>query len=212
MSEPGHDESHDEAHDEHAHGEPISSSRLESFSDGVMAVIITIMAINLRPPAHANWPGLEQRLPDLAIYALSFAAVAIYWNNHHHLLRVTTTISTGVMWSNLVLLFFLSLTPVATQWVALAPGSHWSATAYALTYFLCATAYLVLSRAIVRANHHDREVMRALSYDLKGLISTAWALIVVIFAVISPYLGYVGDVLLALWWVIPDRRLIRRKS
>ncbi len=199
----------DDENKDHSHGEPIGASRLESFSDGVMAVIITIMAINLHPPAHANWHGLEQRLPDLAIYALSFAAVAIYWNNHHHLLRVTATISAAVMWSNLLLLFWLSLIPVATQWVAQSPGSTWSSTTYAMTYFLCATTYALLSRSIVRANHHNPDVVRAIGYDLKGNISTVWALVVVILAIMNPFVGYAGDVILATWWVIPDRRLVR---
>jgi uncharacterized membrane protein len=198
--------------DDHDHGDPMGSARLESFSDGVMAVIITIMAINLHPPTHADWHGLEQRLPDLAIYALSFAAIAIYWNNHHHLLRASTAISAAVMWFNLMLLFWLSLIPVGTQWVAQAPGSHWAATAYAVIYFLCAATYLALTRAIVQANHHDRRIVRALGYDLKGVGSMIFALVVVGLAILNPYLGYLGDVVVATWWVIPDRRLVKSKA
>jgi uncharacterized membrane protein len=93
----------------------VGTGRLESFSDGVMAVIITVMAFDLRPPSGANWTAVDHRLPTLLIYILSFTVIGIYLNNHHHLLRLTTTISAGVMWANLALLFWLSLTPVTTQ-------------------------------------------------------------------------------------------------
>lgn len=197
---------------EHDQSQIISTTRLESFSDGVMAVIITLMAFNLRPPAHQSWSSLSHRLPDLAIYVLSFAVIAVYWNNHHHLLRVTTTISTGVMWTNLVLLFWLSLVPVMTQWVGQAPSSRWPAVGYTLVSFLAASTYFILSRAIVRANHHDTALTTALGYDLKGFLSWAWGLVAVGLALWRPYLGYAGDIILSVLWAVPDKRLVRPNS
>ena len=192
-----------------AAGEIISSGRLESFSDGVMAVIITVMAFNLRPPAHETWAALDQRVPSLLIYVLSFTAIGIYWNNHHHLLRLTTTISGGVMWANLALLLSLSLTPVVTQWVGQAGRSQWPAVAYGVVSLLCAVTYFVLVRAIVRANHHDPTLVGALRRDVKGIISPLVSASGIALAFVSPFLSYACYGLLSLMWIIPDRRLVR---
>src|SRR5499425_2504956 len=127
-------------------------ARLEAFSDAVLAVIITIMVLELRPPDGDDLPSLESLLPKLLIYVLSFVSIGIYWNNHHHLLRATRRISGGVMWANLHLLFWLSLIPVLTEWV----GEHYEMTAPAATYSLvclCSgVAYTVLVQAIIRAD------------------------------------------------------------
>jgi uncharacterized membrane protein len=143
----------------------IGTGRLESFSDGVMAVIITIMAFNLRPPANQHWSAVAGRLPTLLAYILSFTIIGIYWNNHHHLLGLTRTISGGVMWSNLALLFGLSLVPVVTEWVGQASHSAWPAVAYGIVSLASALTYFVLVRAILRANHHDTALARALGHD-----------------------------------------------
>ena len=193
-------------------GEIISSGRLESFSDGVMAVIITLMALELRPPAGVHWSQVSHRLPSLFIYILSFTVIAIYWNNHHHLLRVTTTISAGVMWANLILLFWLSLVPVATQWVGGAYRDHLPAAAYAVVSLGAAVAYYVLTRAIVRANHHDRRLIRAVGYDVKGVLSPLLYATGVGLAFLSPYLAYGCCALVSMMWVVPDRRLAARTS
>jgi len=190
-------------------GEIISSGRLESFSDGVMAVIITVMAFNLRPPAHESWASLDQRVPSLLIYVLSFTAIGIYWNNHHHLLRLTTTISGGVMWANLALLLSLSLTPVVTQWVGQAGRSRWPAVAYGIVSLLCAVTYFALVRTIVRANHHDPTLVGALRRDVKGSVSPLVSATGIALAFVSPYLSYACFAPLSLMWIIPDRRLVR---
>ncbi len=187
----------------------VGTGRLESFSDGVMAVIITVMAFDLRPPSGANWTAVDHRLPTLLIYILSFTVIGIYWNNHHHLLRLTTTISAGVMWANLALLFWLSLTPVTTQWVGTDYKSAWPAMAYGIVSLASAMTYYVLVRAILRANHDDEVLRRALGHDVKGTISPFISLSGVLLAPVSPYLAYACFTLLSLMWIIPDRRLVR---
>ncbi len=192
-----------------AAGEVIATNRLESFSDGVMAVIITIMAFNLRPPAHDAWADVAHRLPTLLIYILSFTMIGIYWNNHHHLLRLTTTISGGVMWSNLALLFWLSLVPVVTEWVGQGATSAYPAVAYGIVSLACALAYYVLVRTILRANHHDAGLTRALGRDTKGAISPFVSIAGIALAFVNPYLSYACYAMLSLMWIIPDRRLVR---
>jgi uncharacterized membrane protein len=201
--------SHDDTPDE-VDDDVIGTGRLESFSDGVMAVIITFMAFNLRPPANQHWSAVAGRLPTLLAYILSFTIIGIYWNNHHHLLRLTKTISGGVMWSNLALLFWLSLFPFATEWVGQASNSAWPAIAYGIVSLASALAYFVLVRSILRANHHDIALSRALGHDTKGAISPFISILGIALAFVSPYLSYACYALLALMWIIPDRRLVRQ--
>src|SRR5689334_12365806 len=126
----------------------MSPARLEAFSDGVLAVIITIMVLELRPPDGDNIPALEKLIPSLLIYVLSFTFIAIYWNNHHHLLRATRRISGGVMWANLHLLFWLSLVPVVTAWVGAYHTSRLPAITYGAIGFLAGIAYYILARTL----------------------------------------------------------------
>ncbi len=189
-------------------GEIIATNRLESFSDGVMAVIITIMAFNLRPPAHDHWSDVAHRLPTLLIYILSFTFIGIYWNNHHHLLRLTTTISAGVMWANLALLFSLSLVPVVTEWVGQGADSRFAASAYGLVALVSAVVFFVLVRSILRANHHDAVLLRALGRNVKGVISPLVYAAGIGLAFINPYLAYACYALVSLMWIVPDRRLV----
>src|SRR5579862_3982490 len=128
------------------------TGRLEAFSDGVLAVIITIMAFELKAPDGGDFASLRARLPALLVYILSFTFIGIYWNNHHHLLRATPRISGWVMWANLLLLFWLSLTPVATAWVAEEYRHDWPAAVYGLVALGAALSYSLLVRTIIRAN------------------------------------------------------------
>ena len=191
-------------------GDVVGTGRLESFSDAVMAVIITLMAFNLRPPAHEDWASVAHRLPTLLIYILSFTIIGIYWNNHHLLLRLTKTISGGVMWSNLALLFWLSLVPVVSQWVGQGADSVFPAVAYGIVSLASAVTYFILVRAILRANHHDTALSRALGHDTKGAISPFVSILGIALAFVSPYLSYACYVLLSMMWIIPDRRLARQ--
>ena len=184
----------------------IGTSRLEAFSDGVMAVIITITALSLRPPAGTTLHALRLRLPELLVYILSFAFIGIYWNNHHHLLRATEHISGAVMWANLHLLFWLSLIPVVTEWVGSSYGNHLPAAVYGMVALGSAIAFSILVVAIIRANGRDSTVAQAVGSDFKGYVSIAVYALGVGLAFVNPYLAYSLYVLVALVWFIPDRR------
>jgi uncharacterized membrane protein len=182
--------------------------RLEAFSDGVLAVIITIMALELKTPATGGFHSLAGRAPELLVYVLSFTFVGIYWNNHHHLLRSAVRISGAVMWCNLHLLFWLSLVPFLTEWV----GEHWRSTApvatYAVVALACAVAYTLLQRALVRAAGGPGSALaQAIGSDRKGRISLAAYLAAFGVAFATPIISYGLFVAVALMWFVPDRRL-----
>jgi uncharacterized membrane protein len=190
-------------------GAVIDAHRLEAFSDSVMAVIITIMAFDLKTPITANWHGLEGRLPSLLVYILSFTFVGIYWNNHHHLLRATKQINGAVMWANLHLLFWLSLIPFATSWVGAEHGHSLPASAYGVVALGAALAYFVLVRKILRANANDDSIGDAIGTDVKGMISPAVYILGIGLAFVNPYLAYACYTVVALFWFVPDKRLTR---
>jgi TMEM175 potassium channel family protein len=190
-------------------GGSIDSHRLEAFSDGVMAVIITIMVLGLRTPATPDFHGLQSRFPSLLVYILSFAMVGIYWNNHHQLLRATRRISGAVMWTNLFLLFWLSLIPFATEWVGTAHRNSFPAAVYGLVALGAAFAYSALVRAILLANPNDPDIKAAVGRDLKGNVSLVIYTAGIALAFVSPYLAYACYASVSLIWFIPDRRLAR---
>jgi uncharacterized membrane protein len=183
------------------------AARLEAFSDGVIAVIITIMAFGLNVPANTTWHAVSQRLPSLLVYVLSFTLVGIYWNNHHHLLRATQRISGAVMWANLHLLFWLSLVPVATKWVGEAHLSSMPASVYGIVTFGAGVAYALLVQMIIRANGRDSLVATAIGSDVKGRLSIGLFAAGVGLAWLSPWIAYALYVVVALSWFVPDRRL-----
>ena len=183
------------------------TGRLEAFSDGVMAVIITIMVLELKPPTGTGFGDLRERIPSLLIYVLSFTFVGIYWNNHHHLLRATSRISPAVMWTNLHLLFWLSLIPVVTEWVGQASGAAAPAATYSLVALCDALAYTLLTWAIVRTEGRGSRIAAALGRDLKGRLSVLVYVVATPLAFVSPYLTYGLLVAVALMWFVPDRRL-----
>ena len=185
------------------------TGRLEAFSDGVLAVIITIMALELKAPEGADFHSLRDRLPALLIYILSFTFVGIYWNNHHHLLRAARRVTAGVMWANLHLLFWLSLIPVLTEWV----GEHYEKTAPAATYGVVglgsAIAFTILVQAIIRADGSSSLVATAIGSDTKGRVSLLAYAAATAFAFVSPWITYALFVAVAVMWFVPDRRLSR---
>jgi uncharacterized membrane protein len=185
------------------------TGRLEAFSDGVLAVIITIMALELRAPVGGSFTDLRGRLPALLIYILSFVIIGIYWNNHHHLLRAARRVTGGVMWANLHLLFWLSLIPVLTEWV----GEHYQESAPAATYglvgFGAAIAFTILTRAIIRADGGDSLVAQAIGPDYKGRISLLAYAAATGLAFVSPWIAYALIACVAVMWFVPDRRLSR---
>ena len=185
----------------------MGKDRLAAFSDGVIAIIITIMVLELHVPHGADWQALVAIAPSFLTYVLSFVYIAIYWNNHHHLLRATKRISAAVMWSNLVLLFWLSLTPFATAWV----GSNYTrvlpATTYGVVALGSALAFFVLIKSILRANVDDDAIRAAIGKNTKGKISPLIYVLGVALAFVTPYLAYGCYVTVSLVWIIPDRRL-----
>ena len=185
------------------------AERLEAFSDGVMAVIITIMVLGLKVPALATAHSLSQSLPSLLVYVLSFTVIGIYWNNHHHLLRSTERISGMVMWANLHLLFWLSLIPVLTEWVAKFYRAHLPASSYGVVTSGAAVAYWILVRAIIRCNGENSVVAQAVGSDTKGVVSIVLYLLGLGLAWVSPWIAYALYVAVAIVWFIPDRRLVR---
>jgi uncharacterized membrane protein len=185
------------------------TGRLEAFSDGVLAVIITLMALELRAPVGGSFTDLRGRLPALLVYILSFVFIGIYWNNHHHLLRAARRVTGGVMWANLHLLFWLSLIPVLTGWI----GEHHTESAPAATYgVVClgaGVAFMILTRAIIRADGSDSLVAQAIGRDYKGRVSLLSYAAAVALAFVSPWIAYALFAGVAVMWLVPDRRLSR---
>jgi uncharacterized membrane protein len=187
----------------------MGSERVEAFSDGVMAVIITILALELRPPAGPTLQDLHQEWPSLLIYVLAFTFIAIYWNNHHHLLRATTRISGAVMWANMFLLFCLSLIPVTTEWLRQAPHESLPAASFGVVGLLAAFAYFLLVHAIIRANGRDSLVGTAIASDIKGNASIAMYVAGVGLAYVEVWIAYALYAAVAVVWMVPDRRFTR---
>ena len=187
----------------------LGTARVEAFSDAVMAVIITIMAFGLRPPHGATWTAVRGSLPGLLVYVLSFVYVAIYWNNHHHLLRAADRISGAAMWANMFLLFWLSLIPFVTVWIRDQYRHTLPAAAYGVVALASALAYSLLVRTLIRANGGDSAVARAIGSDTKGNASLALYASAIGLAFVSPWVAYAIYVAVAVMWFTPDRRFTR---
>lgn len=186
------------------------TARLEAFSDGVLAVIITIMAFELKSPVNGSLTALRHRLPALLIYILSFVFIGMYWNNHHQLLRSARRISGGVMWANLHLLFWLSLIPVLTEWIGQDYKDHLPAATYGLVAFAAAMAFNLLVLMIIRTDGPDSPVARAIGRNLKGRLSTVIYLAATGLAFVKPFISYALFAVVAIIWFVPDRRLAQR--
>lgn len=185
----------------------MDSGRLEAFSDGVMAILITIMVLELRAPEGTDLAALRPLVPVLLSYALSFVYLGIYWNNHHHLFQATERVDGAVLWANLHLLFWLSLFPFTTAWM----GEHEFATVpvaiYGVVYFCAAIAYAILERAIVRAQPVPEALDEALGSDLKGKLSPVLYASAAGLAFVNRWIAVGLYVVVAAMWLIPDRRL-----
>jgi uncharacterized membrane protein len=185
------------------------TDRLEAFSDGVMAVIITIMAFSIPTPGGSSPTALRALIPHLLVYVLSFVMVGIYWVNHHHLLRSADHISGSVMWSNLFLLFWLSLFPIVTAWVGRFPRHALPAACFGIIGLGAGAAYSLLVRMIIRTDGPDSLVGRSISTDTKGNVSLVLYAVGIGMAHFSVWLSYAAYVAVAVLWFIPDRRLTR---
>ena len=188
----------------------VGTSRVEAFSDSVMAVIITIMAFQLRAPRGATLSAVHDQLPGLLVYVLSFVVVGIYWNNHHHLLRVADRISGAAMWANLFLLFWLSLVPVLTEWVRDEYLHALPAATYGTVALAAGLAYAILVRTLVQANGRESRLATAIGSDVKGRLSLVLYAAAIGLAFVSPWISYGIYVAVALAWFVPDRRFTRR--
>lgn len=187
----------------------MGTQRLEAFSDAVIAIIITIMVLELRPPHDTDLQALRPLLPVFLTYLLSFIYLGIYWSNHHHLLHVTERVDGGILWANLHLLFWLSLVPFVTAWI---DENHFASVPmalYGVVLFMAGVAYLILQRAIIRRQGPDSILERAMGRDLKGKLSPVFYVIAIIVSFIRPWIAGLIYVSVALIWLIPDRRIER---
>ena len=190
----------------------MTKSRLEAFSDGVIAIIITIMVLELKAP-HGETPDvIAPLLPDFLSYVLSFVNVGIYWNNHHHMLHSARKIDGPVLWANLHLLFWLSLFPITTAWMGENHFAMWPVAAYGAVSLMAGTAYYILARALVRCHGAASEFALALGGDFKGRISLAIYAAAIGLSFVSPWIGLACYVGVAGIWFIPDRRFERASS
>ena len=187
----------------------MSKTRLEAFSDGVIAIIITIMVIELRAPHGSDWSALRPLLPVLLSYVLSFVYIGIYWNNHHHLLHATRQISGGVMWANMHLLFWLSLFPFVTAWMGENAFARNPAALYGVVTLMAAVAFTILVRVLLRHHDADSALARAIGSDAKGNVSLALYVLGILSSWIHPSISLVFYVVVAVIWLVPDRRIER---
>jgi uncharacterized membrane protein len=187
----------------------MEKNRLEAFSDGVLAIIITIMVLELKLPHGAQFAALTPLIPVFSSYVLSFIYVGIYWNNHHHLFQTTRRVSAGILWSNLHLLFWLSLFPFATAWVGENHVAPAPTAVYGVVLLLAAIAYYILQCAIISHQGPSSLLASALGRDWKGKLSPAIYLAAIPLAFVSPWIANGLYALVALLWLVPDRRIER---
>ena len=182
-------------------------ARLEAFTDGVVAIIITIMVLEIRVPHGTDLASLEANLPVLIAYVLSYVNVGIFWNNHHHMLHVTERINGRILWANLALLFWLSLVPFVIRWIDEAGLVALPVAAYGIVLFMASVAYALLERAIVARNGRTSALAVALGADLKGKLSLGLYAASIPLAFLQPWISLALYLAVALMWFVPDRRI-----
>jgi uncharacterized membrane protein len=184
------------------------TSRLEAFSDGVLAIIITIMVLELQVPHGDDWAALSDAATGFLTYALSFVYVGIYWNNHHHMFQVIEFVSGGVLWANLHLLFWLSLFPFSTGWMDESGFARVPTVVYGINLLLAAIAFYVVQLSAMAGRGGSR-LAAALGRDLKGKLSPLMYLTGIALTFVAPWLGVTAFVIAALVWLVPDQRVER---
>jgi uncharacterized membrane protein len=187
----------------------MGKDRLAAFSDGVIAIIITIMVLELKVPHGADWTALSTLAPRFLSYVLSFVYVAIYWNNHHHLIHTVARVDGLILWANSHLLFWLSLIPAATAWMGENFLAPLPTAIYGASLLMPAIAYYLLQRAIVRKQGTQSLLARALGSDIKGKISPALYTAGIVLAFVEPWISIAIYGLVAIMWLVPDRRIER---
>jgi uncharacterized membrane protein len=188
-------------------GAHMTKGRLEAFSDGVIAIVITIMVLELRPPHEPTLQALRPLVPSFLSYLMSFIYLGIYWNNHHHLMQAATRVDGRVLWANLHLLFWLSLIPFTTAWMGESEFASGPAAAYGVVLLLAAVAYYILTRALLARQGAGSVLAAALGGDLKGRISIVLYIAAVLLALPAPWAACLLYVFVAIMWLIPDRRI-----
>ena len=187
----------------------MSKSRLEAFSDGVLAIIITIMVLELHVPHGADIGALRPMLPVLLSYVLSFVYIGIYWNNHHHLLHATRQVSGSVLWANLHLLFWLSLLPFATGWMGASSFAPDPTAVYGMVLLMSGIAYWILEWTIISGEGENSLVRKAVGNDRKGIVSVVMYAVAIPCGLFAHWIAHSIYILVALIWLIPDRRIER---
>ncbi len=187
----------------------MSKERLTAFSDGVIAVIITIMVLEMKVPNGSGLAALQPLAPVFGSYVLSFVYVGIYWNNHHHLLQAAQSIDGRILWANLHLLFWLSLIPFCSGWMGENHFETLPVALYGAVLFMCGVAYYILARLLIVRHGHQSTLAIALGIDRKGIISVCLYVVAIPLAFFSPPAAFAIYVLVAVIWFIPDRRIER---
>jgi uncharacterized membrane protein len=185
-------------------------ARMEAFSDGVLAIIITIMVLELKVPHSDQLTDLQRLWPVFLSYILSFIYIGIYWNNHHHMLQAVQHVNGKVLWANTHLLFWLSLVPFASGWMGENHFTTWPVAVYGIVMLMCAVAYTILARTLVRLHGTDSTLATALGSDRKGKISIGIYIASVLLSFVHSLIGFAGYVIVALMWFIPDLRIEKK--
>lgn len=185
----------------------MGKGRLEAFSDGVLAIIITIMVLELKVPHGNSFEELKPLLPVLVSYILSFIYIGIYWNNHHHMFHAVHKVTGNILWKNIHLLFWLSLVPFATAWMGENHFSTWPVVLYGMILFMASIAYYFLAHSLSAVHGKDSALAKALGRDRKGILSSVIYVIGIGLSFVHPYLGFALYVVVASIWFIPDRRI-----
>lgn len=188
----------------------MSKGRLEAFSDGVIAIIITIMVLEMKVPHGADLLTLRSLIPVFLSYVLSFVFIGIYWNNHHHLLQAVRQVNGPILWANLHLLFWLSLIPFVTAWMGENHFAAWPFALYGTVLLLAAFAYFILTRTLIAYQGRDSTLATALGRDFKGKASLAFYAVAIPLSFVNSWLAGALYVLVAVMWLIPDRRIEKR--
>jgi uncharacterized membrane protein len=185
----------------------MGKGRLEAFSDGVIAIIITIMVLELKVPHGNSLGSLQPLLPVFTSYVLSFINVAIYWNNHHHMLQAARQVNGKILWANVHLLFWLSLFPFVANWMGENHFSQWPVILYGFVSLMSGTAYFILAQLLAKLHGKDAALTKAIGKDRKGIFSLYIYVVGIGLAFVQPLLGLIMYILVALMWFIPDKRI-----
>jgi len=185
----------------------MNKSRLETFSDGVLAIIITIMVLEIKAPHGSGFESLQPLLPTFMSYLLSFIYLGIYWNNHHHMMFTVKEVSGGILWANLHLLFWLSLFPFVTSWVGESNFDRAPMALYGIVLFMAAVAYYILQGRIIQKHGEDSKLAKAIGSDFKGKISPLLYLLAIGSTYFSEWIAGAIYILVSLMWLVPDKRI-----